>query len=124
VNFENILASLGETGELGERPRQCLITDEAKKGEFAPVQKAKANNSPPFAPHSPSPEAAPALEVRPIRPIRPDEADEIIRLVKICGSRYGFSEQEFSEAITAALDDHEAALICFRSIAAELEAAP
>ena len=50
--------------------------------------------------------------------------DDLTRLIRFCGLAYGFSQQEISEAIAAALDDHEAALICFRSIAAELEAAP
>jgi hypothetical protein len=120
VSFEEILASLGETGESGESPCLSWVTAEAKKGEFAPVQKARANGSPPFAPYSPCPEPAPAIEIRPIRPIRPAEADEIVRLIKICGTHYGFTEQEFSEAITSAMNDIDSALTCYQAIAAEL----
>jgi hypothetical protein len=32
LNFDRILADLGERGELGENPRQCLRPAEAKAG--------------------------------------------------------------------------------------------
>ena len=45
---------------------------------------------------------------------------ELTRLVRLCGERYGFTEQEQGEALAAALADFDAALMCYRSIAERL----
>lgn len=48
------------------------------------------------------------------------EADELAHLVRLCGDAYGFTEEEYAEALTTALRDPVAALECFRSIRAGL----
>lgn len=48
-------------------------------------------------------------------------ADELDRLVVACGDAYGFTEAEHAEALAAARADPDAALLCYTTIAIELE---
>jgi hypothetical protein len=50
--------------------------------------------------------------------------DELARLVRLCGEAYGFTPDEHSEALAAALADYDAALTCSQTIAAELGIEP
>ena len=45
---------------------------------------------------------------------------ELIRLVRLCGDRYHFTEAEHAEALQVALADPVAALTTFRAIAREV----
>jgi predicted component of type VI protein secretion system len=48
------------------------------------------------------------------------DESELIDLVRLCGEHYGFTETEHAEALAAAAADHDSALLCYRSIASEL----
>lgn len=54
------------------------------------------------------------------RTATPEEEAELRLLVPACGERYAFTADEHREALALALGDPEAALTCFRAIAAEL----
>ena len=45
---------------------------------------------------------------------------ELVRLVRLCGEAYGFTEEEHTEALARALADQDSALTCFRAIQAEI----
>jgi hypothetical protein len=47
--------------------------------------------------------------------------DDLTRLIRFCGLAYGFSQQEITEAIAAALNDREAAQTCFQTIETEIQ---
>lgn len=50
------------------------------------------------------------------------EQEELTRLVRFCGEHYDFTEDEHIEALSVALADFEAALLCFRTMEAEIQA--
>ena len=49
--------------------------------------------------------------------------EELTRLVRLCGTHYGFTELEHSDALAIALADPVNALTCFRGMAARLSLA-
>lgn len=51
------------------------------------------------------------------------EATELIRLVRLCGERYDFTEAEHAEALAIALADPIDALTCFRGMAVRIAGA-
>lgn len=76
MSFADILASMGETGELGENPRLSLATDEAKERRIRPGTGEEGEQFAPIRPAFAQPNPAPVNEIRPIRPIRPDETEK------------------------------------------------
>lgn len=50
-----------------------------------------------------------------------DKAIELKNLVRLCGEFYEFTEDEHVEALELAMNDFDSAMICFRSIACEIQ---
>lgn len=50
------------------------------------------------------------------------EQEELTRLVRFCGEHYDFTEEDHIEALAVALADLESALLCFRTMEAEIHA--
>mgnify|MGYP006891165696 CR=1 FL=1 len=76
MSFADILASMGETGELGENPRLSLDAGEAKERRIRPGTGDAGEQFAPIRPAFAQPNPAPINEIRPIRPIRPDETEK------------------------------------------------
>lgn len=120
MSFEDLIASLGETGDLGDNPSDPPSVPEANAGLFRLTPGGADESLAPLRPTLAQASAASVKAVRPIRPLRPGEADEIVRLVKRCGNAYQFTEAEHHAALAAALADPNAALLCYKAIAVEI----
>lgn len=68
-----------------------------------------------FVGSSPTP-----IEKNILRNGRQENHAELIRLVRLCGERYSFTEAEHAEALVAALADPVGALTCFRGLEVEV----
>jgi hypothetical protein len=81
VNFENILASMGEVGELGEDPRIYLLSGEAKKRLISPDTGEISGKGEELASVSlglASPNPAPIKAISPISPFSPAETENAL----------------------------------------------
>ena len=74
-SFADVLASMGETGELGENPRLSLDVDEAKERRIRPGTGDAGEQFAHIRPAFAQPNPLPIKEIRPIRPIRPDQTE-------------------------------------------------
>ncbi|TSA52599.1 MAG: hypothetical protein D4R40_02085 [Nitrosomonadaceae bacterium] len=57
-----------------------------------------------------------------IAPPEPSETAELNRLVHLCGEFYGFTEAEHTEALAVAMADFDSAMLCFTTMAREIQA--
>lgn len=76
MSFSEILASMGELGELGENPRLSLVAAGANKRRIRPGDGDEGEQFAPIRPAFAQPNPAPIKEIRPIRPFRPNQTEK------------------------------------------------
>ena len=76
MSFEEIITRLGETGELGENPRQHWLSGRAKKGLISPAKDDGGESLAPVSPALAQPNPAPINGFSPFSPFSPDEIEK------------------------------------------------